>query len=93
MEESVWTMIKLTSSKFSIWKPKIEDILYCKDLYDAVDGAAALALMTEWRQFRMPSWNVVQKVMAGNVVVDGRNIYSREELEGMGFVYTRIGER
>lgn len=75
-------------------KRRIGDaVTYCKDLYDAVDGAAALALMTEWRQFRMPSWNVVQKVMAGNVVVDGRNIYSREELEGMGFVYTRIGER
>ncbi len=75
-------------------KRRIGDVVtYCKDLYDAVDGADALALMTEWRQFRMPSWNVVQKVMAGNVVVDGRNIYSREELEGIGFVYTRIGER
>ena len=75
-------------------KRRIGDVVtYCKDLYDAVDGADALALMTEWRQFRMPSWNVVQKVMTGNVVVDGRNIYSREELEGMGFVYTRIGER
>lgn len=75
-------------------KRRIGDVVtYCKDLYDAVDGADALALMTEWRQFRMPSWNVVQKVMIGNVVVDGRNIYSREELEGMGFVYTRIGER
>ena len=75
-------------------KRRIGDVVtYCKDLYDAVDGADALALMTEWRQFRIPSWNVVQKVMAGNVVVDGRNIYSREELEGMGFVYTRIGER
>ena len=75
-------------------KRRIGDVVtYCKDLYDAVDGADALALMTEWRQFRMPSWNVVQKVMAGNVIVDGRNIYSREELEGMGFVYTRIGER
>ena len=75
-------------------KRRIGDVVtYCKDLYDAVDGADAMALMTEWRQFRMPSWNVVQKVMAGNVIVDGRNIYSREELEGMGFVYTRIGER
>ncbi|MBR5433802.1 MAG: UDP-glucose/GDP-mannose dehydrogenase family protein [Bacteroidales bacterium] len=75
-------------------KRRIGDVVtYCKDLYDAVDGADAMALMTEWRQFRMPSWNVVQKVMAGNVIVDGRNIYSREELEEMGFVYTRIGER
>lgn len=75
-------------------KRRIGDtVTYCKDLYDAVDGADAMALLTEWRQFRMPSWSVVQKVMTGNVIVDGRNIYSREELESLGFAYTRIGER
>ena len=62
-------------------------------MYDAADGADVFALMTEWRQFRLPSWNVVQKVMNGNVVVDGRNIYDRQELEEMGFVYSRIGEQ
>ena len=69
-----------------------DSVVYCKNMYDAADGADVFALMTEWRQFRMPSWNVVQKVMNGNVVVDGRNIYDRQELEEMGFVYTRIGE-
>ena len=54
--------------------------------------ADVFALMTEWRQFRMPSWNVIKKVMTGNVVVDGRNIYDRAELEEMGVIYTRIGE-
>lgn len=49
-------------------------------------------LKTEWRQFRMPSWNVIKKVMTGNVIVDGRNIYDRQELEELGFIYTRIGE-
>ncbi len=74
-------------------KRRIGDtVTYCKDLYDACDGADVLALMTEWRQFRMPSWNVIQKVMSGNIVVDGRNIYDRHELEELGFVYTRIGE-
>lgn len=68
-------------------------VTYCENLYDCADGADALALITEWRQFRMPSWNVVKKVMRGNVVVDGRNIYNRMELEAQGFVYTRIGER
>ncbi len=68
-------------------------VTYCKNMYDAADGADVFALMTEWRQFRMPSWNVIQKVMAGNVIVDGRNIYDRQELEEMGFVYTRIGEK
>ena len=75
-------------------KRRIGDtVTYCKNMYDAADGADVFALMTEWRQFRLPSWNVVQKVMNGNVVVDGRNIYDRQELEEMGFVYTRIGEK
>ena len=75
-------------------KRRIGDtVTYCKNLYDAADGADVFALMTEWRQFRMPSWNVVKKVMNGNVIVDGRNIYDRQELEEQGFVYTRIGER
>ena len=70
-----------------------DSVTYCKNMYDAADGADVFTLMTEWRQFRMPSWNVIQKVMNGNVVVDGRNIYDRQELEEMGFVYTRIGEK
>lgn len=75
-------------------KRRIGDtVIYCKNMYDAADGADVFALITEWRQFRMPSWNVIQKVMNGNVVVDGRNIYDRQELEEMGFVYTRIGEK
>jgi len=69
-----------------------DSVIYCKNMYDAADGADVFALMTEWRQFRMPSWNVIKKVMTGNVIVDGRNIYDRQELEDMDFVYTRIGE-
>ena len=75
-------------------KRRIGDVVtYCKNMYDAADGADVFALMTEWRQFRMPSWNVIKKVMTGNVIVDGRNIYDRQELEEQGFVYTRIGEK
>ncbi len=70
-----------------------DSVTYCKNMYDAADGADVLALMTEWRQFRMPAWNVVKKVMHGHVIVDGRNIYDRQELEEQGFTYTRIGER
>ena len=75
-------------------KRRIGDVVtYCKNMYDAADGADVFALMTEWRQFRLPSWNVIKKVMNGNVIVDGRNIYDRQEVEELGFVYTRIGER
>ena len=76
------------------YKRRVGDVVtYCKNMYDAADGADVFALMTEWRQFRMPSWNVIKKVMVGNVVIDGRNIYDRQELEELGFVYTRIGEK
>ena len=68
-------------------------VTYCKNIYDAADGADVFALMTEWRQFRMPAWNVIKKVMRGAAIVDGRNIYDRQELEEQGFSYTRIGER
>ena len=68
-------------------------VTYCKDIYDCANDADVFALMTEWRQFRMPSWDVIYKVMRGHVVVDGRNIYSRQELESLGFTYTRIGEK
>ena len=75
-------------------KRRIGDVVtYCTNMYDAADGADVFALMTEWRQFRMPSWNVIKKVMIGNVIIDGRNIYDRQELEDQGFVYTRIGEK
>lgn len=70
-----------------------EVVTYCVNMYDAADGADVFVLMTEWRQFRMPSWNVLKKVMKGAIIVDGRNIYNRSELENLGFVYTRIGEK
>lgn len=75
-------------------KRRIGDVVtYCKNMYDAADGADVFALLTEWHQFRMPSWNVIRKVMKGHLIVDGRNIYDRQELEEQGFTYTRIGEK
>ena len=72
---------------------RIGDVVeYCKDMYDAVIDADALALMTEWKQFRMPSWSIIRKAMKDNVVVDGRNIFDREELNENGFRMSRIGE-
>ncbi|MFI3297915.1 MAG: UDP-glucose/GDP-mannose dehydrogenase family protein [bacterium] len=65
---------------------------YAKDMYDAVFNADALLVITEWRQFRMPNWGVIHKAMNGNVVIDGRNIYSGEELKRIGFKYYCIGQ-
>lgn len=70
-----------------------DTVIYCKNMYDAANGADVFALMTEWRQFRLPSWNVIRKVMTGNLIIDGRNIYDWQELEHLGFEYTRIGEK
>jgi UDPglucose 6-dehydrogenase len=48
-------------------------------------------LVTEWKEFRMPSWSVVKKVMNSPLIIDGRNIYDSAELESAGFVYNKIG--
>lgn len=66
-------------------------ITYARDIYDAAVDADAVALMTEWKQFRMPSWKAVARAMRGNTVVDGRNIYEPAELAEEGLVYIGIG--
>lgn len=65
---------------------------YATDMYDAVLGADALLMLTEWKQFRLPSWGVIKKTMNELVVVDGRNIYDSKELQDMGITYYCIGK-
>lgn len=69
-----------------------DTVSYARDMYDATMDADALALLTEWKQFRLPSWRVVHKAMRGNIVVDGRNIYDATELAEEGFIYKCIGK-
>ena len=66
-------------------------VTYASDMYDAVLGADALLLLTEWKQFRLPSWGVVQKAMNNPLVIDGRNIYDPQEMQEAGFEYKSIG--
>ena len=74
-------------------KRRIGDtIYYACDMYDAVLDADALMLVTEWKEFRLPSWAVIKKTMAQQVVLDGRNIYDKKEMEELGFVYYCIGK-
>lgn len=68
-----------------------DKVTYCKDMYEAVVDADALLLVTEWKEFRMPSWKVLRKTMKGNVIIDGRNIYDKAETAENGFVYYKIG--
>ena len=73
-------------------KRRIGDIVhYCKDMYDAAMGADAILLITEWKEFRLPSWDVVSKIMNKPLLIDGRNIFDRSELESIGFEYHCIG--
>lgn len=65
---------------------------YASDMYDAVLNADALLLLTEWKQFRMPSWGVIKRSMSRPVIIDGRNIYDSQELKNLGFEYNCIGK-
>lgn len=69
-----------------------DGISYCRDMYDAVLEADALLLLTEWKEFRLPTWGVIRKAMRRPLVIDGRNIFDSEELEENGFEYHCIGK-
>lgn len=68
-----------------------DKVYYATDMYDAVLDADALLMLTEWKQFRLPSWGVVSKSMKKPLIIDGRNIYDAEELKQNGFEYYCIG--
>lgn len=68
-----------------------DKIIYCKDMYDAAMDADVLMLVTEWKEFRMPDWRTLRKIMKQPLIFDGRNIYDREELWVNGFGYYCIG--
>ncbi|MCR4810562.1 MAG: UDP-glucose/GDP-mannose dehydrogenase family protein [Prevotella sp.] len=69
-----------------------DKITYCRDMYDAVLDADALLLLTEWKEFRLPTWGVIKKAMRRPLVIDGRNIFDIEELDENEFEYHCIGK-
>lgn len=74
-------------------KRRIGDkVYYSKDMYDATLDSDALFMLTEWKEFRLPSWKVIKNSMKGNLILDGRNIYDFKELNELGFVYHCIGK-
>ena len=64
-----------------------------KDQYEALIGADALAIVTEWSVFRTPSFDVIKKLLKEPVIFDGRNLYDVDDMEGKGFHYESIGRR
>lgn len=69
-----------------------ESIHYGGDRYDILPEADALVLVTEWKEFRLPNWQVVARLMHQPIIIDGRNIYERHDLEAEGFQYRGIGK-
>ena len=69
-----------------------DSVCYATDMYDAALDADALMLVTEWKEFRLPSWAVIKKAMRTPVLLDGRNIYEKKEIEELGFTYHCIGK-
>ena len=66
-------------------------VLYSKDIYDASLDADAIIVVTEWKEFRLPSWKTIKKIVNKPLMLDGRNIYDKQELEELGFIYHGIG--
>jgi len=66
-------------------------IALCERSYDALTGADALAIVTEWNEFREPDFEKMRSLLKAPVVFDGRNIYSPEHMRALGFTYFSIG--
>lgn len=74
-------------------------VTYCQNIYETTIDADAVMLVTEWKEFRMPSWNVIHRTMRTTysptgkpIILDGRNIYDRNELQSMDFTYIALGK-
>ncbi len=70
-----------------------DKVVYCEDMYEAAQGADALFLLTEWRQFARPDWDRVKQALSCAVLFDGRNLYDKDALQKAGFVYYGVGIR
>ncbi|MFI3332054.1 MAG: UDP-glucose/GDP-mannose dehydrogenase family protein [Rikenellaceae bacterium] len=87
-EVSVYDPVSMTECK-----RRIGDVVrYASDMYDATLDADALLILTEWRQFRLPSWGVLHKSMTKALIIDGRNIYDADEVKEHNIEYYCIGK-
>jgi UDPglucose 6-dehydrogenase len=67
------------------------DLVLCADKYDALDGAEALLICTEWQQFRAPSFSEIEKRLKAKLIIDGRNLYSPRRMKEDGWLYYGVG--
>ena len=81
----VWDPVAMTEARNKLG----DRVEYANDMYDSLNQADVLFLITEWQEFRMPDWDRVRRLMKKPLVIDGRNIYHGTELKG--FTYLKIG--
>ncbi len=66
-------------------------VRYKKTMYEALKGADALVIITDWDEFKKPNWKKVALLLNNPIIIDGRNMYYRKEMEKKGFVYHSVG--
>ena len=67
-------------------------IEYASTMYEALDGADAMIVVTEWQEFKIPKFTYIEKALKEKVIFDGRNIYSPEQMKEFGYIYYGIGK-
>ena len=70
-----------------------EKVVYAAQAYDAVDGATALVIVTEWLEYRNPDFDRIKRLLTRPLIVDGRNLYDPDRMARLGFTYDSIGRR
>jgi UDPglucose 6-dehydrogenase len=71
--------------------PRSRQLLFCKDAYEAAQGAAALLIATEWKEFRSPDYERLRTLLSEPLIFDGRNLYDPALMERLGLQYFAIG--
>jgi len=92
--------LKNNVSHINVYDPIVKElpiisnnIHICNDKYEALDGVDCLFIVTEWDEFKNPNFNMIKEYMSGNTIIDGRNIYSLEEMQNREFTYISIGRK
>jgi UDPglucose 6-dehydrogenase len=70
-----------------------DKIKFCKDMYEVLIEADALAVVTEWSEFRLPNFKVMERLMKDKLIFDGRNVLDVEQIEEFGYKYFSIGKQ
>lgn len=65
---------------------------YARNMYEALQGADAMIVVTEWQEFKVPKFTYIEKALREKIIFDGRNIYSPDQMKEFGYVYYGIGK-